>query len=98
MSDYNGILNDNGSENELKIFIDLNKKTSYNTNFCVDDISFNAIVEPNKIIVQDKIYHYYVKKCVGEVIIAGKEEPNILHWFLPCIYRQIFFVVTDKEK
>lgn len=98
MSVFNGILNDNGEEKKIRLFVDFETPTPYNTDFYVDEIYVNAIIEPAKINIQNKNYNYCIKKCDGEVIIAGKEEPSLFHWILPCVCKQIFFVLTNKQE
>lgn len=97
MSIFNGILNDNGDEKIIRLTVDLENNRPYDTDFYVNEVYENAKVQSDKITLQNKSYQYCIKKCNGEVIIAGKEEPGILHWILPCVFKQIFFVLTNKE-
>lgn len=98
MSVFSGIINDNGYENKIQLYVDIENDSVYDTDFCVGNTRSVATIESNKIVTHDKIYYYNVRKCTGEVIIAGKEEPNIFHWILPCIYKQIFFVATNRQE
>ena len=97
MSIFNGILNDNGHGKKIKLCINLEADKMYNTDLYIDDIYDNAVIESDMITIQNRVYNYCTKKCDDEIIITGKEKKGVLHCLLPCIYKQIFFVLTNKE-
>lgn len=98
MAMFNGILNDNGNEKSIRMVVDLNLSISYLTDSYIDEIYVDTQIQPSIIAIDDKKYNYCVKKCGGEIIIAGKETAGLLHYLLPCIFKPIFFVLTNKEQ
>ena len=98
MIGFDGILNDNGSEKLIRIYLDLEATTTYTTDFFVGNFWTSIIINKNTCILQNDQYQYIIKKFEDEIIMAAREIQNIFHCLLPCIYKQKFFVVSDKHE
>ena len=96
MIGFDGILNDNGSEKLIRVYLDLAAATTYSTNFFVGNFLTSIIINKNTCVLHNDQYQYIIKKFEDEIIMAAREIQNIFHCLLPCIYKQKFFVVTDK--
>jgi hypothetical protein len=98
MIGFNGILNDNGMEKYIRIYLDMAETFPYKTEICIDNTWTDAIINKETCLVQNVEYQYIIKQFQDEIIIAAKETQNIFHFFCPCIYEPKFFVVTNKEE
>ena len=98
MITFNGILNNNGTEKKMRIFLDLDAPTSYTTDFYIEDKRMDAKIDKNNCTICNDEYVYVVKKFHNEIIVAAKEISNSFHCMFPCFYKQKFFVVSNKEE
>lgn len=98
MSLFHGIFNNNGYENTVSMYFDLNSNIPHITDFYVKKTRTDAIINGDTCMIDDVEYNFSIKNYNNEIIIAGKEINNILHWVLPCIYKPKFFVLSNKER
>jgi hypothetical protein len=98
MISFNGILNDNGTETYIRIYLDTELLFPYTTDFFIDNTRISAIINKETCIIQNVEYKYVIKYFQNEIIIAAKEIQNIFHLICPCVYEPKFFVVTNKEE
>jgi hypothetical protein len=98
MITFNGIHNDNGVEKKIRIFLDLESITPYMTDFYIDDKRLDVKIEKNICTICNNDYIYDVKKFPNEIIVAAKEISNLFHCLFPCVCKQKFFVVSNKEE
>lgn len=98
MQIFNGILNDNGIERKIKLFLDDELFLPCTGDFYIEDIQTDANIDMNIITVQNIKYEYHIKKCDDEILIIGKEISSFLHKILYCLYKQKFFVLTNKDE
>ena len=96
MTEYFGIMNRNGVKNEFQIWLNIFSLEKYTTRAYIADQECKADVDHEKIIINGITYYYRVEQNEIELIIVGKEEAGILHWFFPCFFHQIFFVLTNN--
>lgn len=98
MIEFNGVLNINGIEKKIIIFMQLDFDKPYITDGVLNEEKILVKVKANKMIIDGTIYIYQVIKQNDEILIAGKEEQDMFHMLIPCIFRPNFFVLTDKKK
>ncbi|BCS83113.1 putative ORFan, which is homologous to Satyrvirus sp [Cotonvirus japonicus] len=95
---FNGIFNDGGIENKIKILIDLNCCQKYATKIYINDEISEAIITPEIFDIDGYQFNIMVEQIKNETIIFGKEIPNIYYQFLPCVSKSHkYFVLTDKK-
>lgn len=95
---FNGLINDNGLETEIRIFFDLDINEPYETDIYFDNKQITALIDNNSIIIGDVEYEYYVRVYQNETLIVGKEIDGIFHCMFPCFNNKKFFVVTDRQE
>lgn len=95
---FNGIINDNNFESDIRIFFNLDSDEPYSTDAYVDDILVDVMVDVDKIIIDYIEYQYCIKSKGDEIIIVGKEKYNFFSWLISCFQKPKFFVLTNKEE
>ena len=94
---FSGILNENGIEKTLHIYLDLDLHYSYIPDAYID--YFEASIQINKkyIKINDIEYEYEIKFLENETLFVGKETFAPKH-YLFCFCRPNFFVLTNKQE
>lgn len=110
MMEFSGILNDNGVEKNMSIYLDLSiaptsfldrlyidhtVNKSYNTLVSIDHVQLDATIENDFCNISNSIYQYNIEYCADEIIVVAKEVTGIFHFLFPCIMRPKFFVVSN---
>lgn len=95
---FNGILNNNGFEEKIRILIDSRKCFPYKTDAYIDNVKYSCTIDYNTIMIGQTNYDYIIKTVGDEILIVGKEKRNIMHLLLCCIYKPKFFVLTNKQE
>lgn len=95
---FNGILNDNGLESKIILYLDPCKITPYVTDYYINNNRYEAKIDDNEYTLIDTVYEYKIKKYHDEILIMGKEKLNFWYICFPCLYRPKFFLLTDKEE
>jgi len=112
MTTFTGILNNNGTETKIRMFIELDKHTSYVSDLYMNNVRYDIIVDGNTCSLITSKYSYlldhdfvdktnyelFVKKYQDEIIIVGREKGNIFECCLSYIFTPKFFVVSNKEE
>jgi len=98
MSVFNGIINNNGWETKIRLYLDTTIPIPYITDLFIGDAITDAYINYDTCTLQNTQYEYCVKIYENEILIVGKEIGNFFHCLLPCFYRQKYFVMTNKEE
>ncbi|AYV84991.1 MAG: putative ORFan [Satyrvirus sp.] len=101
MAVFNGILNNNGSENKILLYFDLYRITPYITDFFMENTRSDAIIDGDKCVIDDNEYDYEIKNYDDEILIYGRERINLCYWCFPCFsyfWKPKFFLLTNKEE
>ena len=99
MSYFHGILNDNGWEKRIKIFLDLNRIHPYITSLFIENTLLKARIEKDICELDGTEYEYQVKDDDDdEVLVIGKERNNCWLFCFPCFFYPRFFLLTDHNK
>jgi hypothetical protein len=98
MITFNGIINDNGKENTVRIYLDFDSELPYTTDFYLGDTRLDAKIEKNVCYIKNTEYEYVIKKYQNEIIFAAKEINGFFHCLFPCFCKQKFFVLSNKEE
>lgn len=94
----NGILNNNGFEQKIRIKLNSCDYFPYDTDMYINNIKYPCKIDYDTITFLSSQYEYKIKKTDDELLVIGKERRNILHIILCCIYKPKFFVLTNKEE
>lgn len=104
MTCFSGILNINGREYLITIYLDLNYDEVYETCMFIENRRCTAIITSNTIQIDGIDYNYSVNRFDDEIIINGQEHMgctyNMIKYccFWNCFtsnnYR--FFLITNK--
>jgi hypothetical protein len=95
---FNGILNDNGSDKKIILFLEDNTNFPYTSDCYINNVRVNINMDNNICTIQNTKYEYYIKKYDDELLLVGKEIGNFFHYVLSCFYKQNFFVLTNKDE
>lgn len=103
---FNGILNNNGIEKKIRLFLKNSSLSEgdqeiYETDFFMEDIKSIAFVHPTTIVLSDSKYQIFFKKYEDEILLMGKETSTFCDLFtcaFPCFHKPKFFVMTNKEE
>lgn len=96
---FNGILNNNGFEQKIRINFNNYANYPYVTDAYIDDIKSDCIVNKNSIRLLSTTYYYHIRNSLyDEILIVGKENKNIFHSILCCLYNPKYFVLTNKQE
>lgn len=102
MTAYNGILNDNGQKKYIRVYLDLDVDNSYTTDAFIDDVRTDAEIDNNIYTIQQTKYKCETKNVTDETFIIGKEMISgccfFIYYYLTCLYKPKFFVLTDKQE
>lgn len=95
---FNGILNNNGFEQNIKIRLSSIDCFPYDTDVYINNAKYQCKIDYDVITFLSSPYEYKIKKTDNdEILIVGKEQKNIFHRILCCMYEPKFFVLTNKE-
>ena len=96
MIEFNGILNNNGNEKNIRIFIIFDFGKPYITDGFLNKKKIKVKIKSDKMFIDDTEYYYKIILKNDEILIIGKEENDIIHYLMPCLFKPSFFVLTNK--
>lgn len=94
---FSGILNENGKEKPIKIYLDLDANEQYVTNLYIDNIKTEAHVTNNVCLINGSKYYFIVRDFHNEIIVAAQESIGIIHLLCSCVCSRNYFVVSNKD-
>lgn len=97
MTTFRGILNDNGFEREIHIHLNNDIALPYETETYIDNVKYNTKIYSDRCQIGNTVYKIYQLECGNEILIIGKELRNFLYFFISCIFRPKFFILTNKK-
>jgi len=96
MTTFDGILNNNGCEMQIRMRIQINETESYTTAAYIDGEKYDCLVNYDSITLQQITYIIAIKSTDEEIIIIGREPKKFYHFICFWFCQPNFFVLTNK--
>lgn len=96
MIGFFGLMNDSGRNIFAHLYLDNNLSKPYQTNFYLNDICYEANVDDTVISINKDDYEYDFYYFDDEIICAARKKRKIIECLFPCLYRNKFFVLSNK--
>lgn len=98
MAEFNGIINYNGKKTDFSIYFNENETgNNYVAEFYSCGERLPITMDGDVWQIDSTRFDVTIEEDNDEVLIAGREIPNIFHYVCPCFVRPTFFVGSNRK-